>query len=352
MTQPNTRKITIILISIAAFWLLSKYLLPVLLPFLLAAILALAAEPLVRTFSGKLHLPRGVASFLGISVALTCAVILVLCLCALALRQLGALSGVLPSVSNAAVSGLNSLENFLLGLSAKTPENIQTVLNSSIENLFSDSTKLVSRAMDGLLSVASGVLTKIPDSALGFGTWILASFMISAKLPAIRAFLRLRIPQTQRLQLRARLSHLRKNIALWLTAELKLSCVTFLVLTLGFLLLRISYAPLWAALISLVDALPILGSGTVLGPWSIISLLQGDTAQGLGLLGIWGTASLLRTTLEPRLVGKQLGLDPLVTLLAMYTGYRLWGILGMISAPLLAVTFTQLTLPPADTEKH
>lgn len=350
MTQPASRKITAIFIGVAAFWLLSKYLLPILLPFLLAAILALAAEPLVRTFNAKLHLPRGVASVIGVGIALTCAMILVLCLCALVLRQLRTLSGVLPDMSNAAVSGLNSLETYLLRLSEKAPENIQTILSRSVENLFSDSTKLISRAIDGLLGVASGILTKIPDSALGFGTWILASFMISAKLPAMRAFLRQRIPQAQHLQLRSKFSHLRKNIAGWLTAELKLACVTFLVLTLGFLLLRIPYAPLWATLISLVDALPILGSGTVLGPWSLICLLQGDTARGLGLLGIWGTASLLRTTLEPRLVGKQLGLDPLVTLLAMYTGYRLWGILGMIFAPLMAVTFTQLALTPADTE--
>lgn len=350
MPTPSTRKILVICGGVAAFWLLSRYLLPIALPFALAAILALTAEPLVRTFSKKLRLPRAAASAIGVSIALLCAVILVLCLCALALRQLGALSGILPDVGNAAVSGLGALENFLLGLAEKTPENIRTVLGNSVENLFSDSTRLVTRAMDSLLGIASGILTKIPDSALGFGTWILASYMVSAKLPAIRAFLRQHIPQPQRLQMRTRLSHLRTNISRWLTAELKLACVTLGVLTVGFLLLRIPYAPLWAALISLVDALPILGSGTVLGPWSLICLLQGDTARGLGLLGIWGTAALLRTALEPRLVGKQLGLDPLVTLLAMYAGYRLWGILGMLLSPLLAVTFTQLATTPAETE--
>ena len=70
--------------------------------------------------------------------------------------------------------------------------------------------------------------------------------------------------------------------------------------------------------------------------WSIFSFLQGDTLPAFGLLGLYAAAALTRTVLEPRLVGRQLGIDPLVTLLALYAGYRFWGILGMILAPLLA----------------
>ena len=97
-----------------------------------------------------------------------------------------------------------------------------------------------------------------------------------------------------------------------------------------------------------MDALPVLGTGTVLVPWSLVCLLQGDTVRGIGLLGVYAAASLTRSVLEPRFIGRQLGLDPLVTLLAMYAGYRLWGLAGMILAPLLAVTVTQFFIAPKE----
>ena len=121
--------------------------------------------------------------------------------------------------------------------------------------------------------------------------------------------------------------------------------VTWAVVSLGFLLLRIPYGLLWAVLVALVDAFPVLGTGTVLVPWSLVCFLQGDSARGIGLLGIYGAATLIRSALEPKLVGKHLGLDPLVTLIALYTGYKLWGLMGMLLAPLLAVAATQVVTP-------
>ena len=128
----------------------------------------------------------------------------------------------------------------------------------------------------------------------------------------------------------------------WLLAQCKLMGVAFLILFLGFLLLRIPFALLWALGVAAVDALPVLGTGTVLIPWALICFLRGDTPRAIGLLGIYATASLTRSALEPKLVGRHLGLDPLVTLMALYAGYKLWGIGGMILAPLLAVTATQI----------
>ena len=86
-----------------------------------------------------------------------------------------------------------------------------------------------------------------------------------------------------------------------------------------------------------LDALPLLGTGAVLIPWSLISFLQENTPQALGLLGLYAVVTLTRSLLEPRFVGRQLGLDPLATLAALYIGYRLWGFGGMILSPLLAV---------------
>ena len=110
----------------------------------------------------------------------------------------------------------------------------------------------------------------------------------------------------------------------------------------AFFLLRVSQPLFWAALVALVDAFPILGTGTILVPWSIFSFLQSDPVLAFGLLILYGATALTRSVLEPRLLGQQLGLDPLVTLMTLYAGYRLWGIGGMLLTPMLAVAATQL----------
>lgn len=110
----------------------------------------------------------------------------------------------------------------------------------------------------------------------------------------------------------------------------------------GLILLRVPYSALWSLVIALVDAIPMLGTGTILVPWAGFCLLEHHTARALGLLGLYLAATLTRSTLEPRLVGRQLGLDPLLTLAALYAGFRLWGVGGMLLAPILTVTAVQL----------
>ena len=92
----------------------------------------------------------------------------------------------------------------------------------------------------------------------------------------------------------------------------------------------------------MLDAFPLLGTGAVLVPWSLGSFLQADTGRAFGLLILYAAVTIIRTTLEPKLIGKQLGLDPLLTLAALYAGYRLWGIMGMLVAPIVTVAGAQL----------
>ena len=97
-----------------------------------------------------------------------------------------------------------------------------------------------------------------------------------------------------------------------------------------------------ALVTALVDAVPLLGTGTILLPWTLVSLLSGEPVRAVGLLGIYVTALITRSALEPKLLGRQLGLDPLAALAALYIGYRLWGFGGMILAPILTVTAREL----------
>jgi len=333
---------------ILGLWLGIRYLLPIAMPFLLAGLLALVAEPLVIFFQKKTGLPRAIATGIGMTMVLVLLVLSVMVLVALLLRELGLLAGVVPDLADTAVEGLSLLEGWLLGLVSRAPGNMGTMLQRSVEGFFSDGTALLDRITTWLLGLAGGIVKGLPDSALGLFTWLLASYMLSAKLPVLKGWVHRRLPPQWHEKYRPMLKRLKKALGGWLKAQAKLMAVTFIVLITGLFILQISYAPLWALVIAFVDALPVLGSGMVLVPWSIVCFLQGESVRGVGLLGIYAAACLLRSILEPRFVGKQLGLDPLVTLAAIYVGYRLLGLGGMILAPLVAVILTQVFTAPKE----
>lgn len=339
---PVSKKVFSFLSVFLCIWLFARYLLPIFFPFLLGLGLAFTAEPMVEFFSKKLRFPRPLAAGLGVSGAFCFLMLLLALICAFFVRELRYLAGVLPALEQTARSGIAFLENWLLGLADRAPGSIGTPLQANIRDLFSGGTALLDKAVRYLLGLAGTLLTRVPDSALTLGTAILSGFMISAKLPGLRTYCRQHFPREKLKPLWDTLKRTKTALAGWLLAQLKLSAVTLLLLSGGLLLLRIPYGLLWALGISVLDAFPVLGTGTVLLPWALICFLQGDGARAIGLLGIYTAISLTRSLLEPKLVGNQLGLDPLVTLMALYTGYKIWGLGGMILAPLITATALQI----------
>lgn len=336
------KKVITVCAIFIGIWLSVRFLLPLVLPFLLGAGLALIAEPMTRFFSARLRLPRPAAAGISVTAAFCFLVLILVLLCALAVRELGLLGQVLPDLGETARSGLDLLSNWLLSLIHRMPAGIQTVLERNITGIFSGGSALLDQAVRYVLGLAGNLLAHMPDSALTLGTAVIASFMISAKLPKLRLWFSAHISKERLKPIWNTVRRLRTAIFGWLFAQLKLSGITWVILTLGFFILRIPYAPVWAIVVALVDALPVLGTAAVLIPWSAISFLQNDAARGIGILGIYAVVALVRSALEPKLVGRQLGLDPLLTLFSLYAGYRIWGLGGMILAPLLTVTVMQL----------
>lgn len=343
--RPGTGKAISLAAAFAGLYLFARYLMPLLFPFLLGTALALGAEPLTAFFQKRLGLPRGISTGISVSMAFCLLALAVLLTAAFFLRELGMLADVLPDLEQTALTGIGQLEGWALGMADKMPGSVRTVLQRNVSDFFSGGTRILDRAMAWLLGLAGTVLTHVPDSALSLGTAVISGFMISAKLPKIRLWVKRRLPREKLKPLLDAVSRIKTVAGGWLFAQLKLSGITWGVLSLGFWILGIRHAPLWGLGVALVDIFPILGTGTVLVPWAAVSLIQGNTPKALGLAGLYLTVMLTRSVLEPKLLGKHLGLDPLVTLIAMYTGYRIWGIGGMLLAPMLTVTAVQLVSP-------
>lgn len=332
MLSPNVKKLLLAVLFLAAGWVAIRWLLPVLLPFLLGGLLALAAEPAVSFGVRRLHLRRGLAAGIGVSLTLVFLSGLILMVAAGIVRQLGRLSAVVPDLE----SGAAVLKDWLVSAADSAPERVRVLAQRTVLEFFDDGTAVMRGISDRIPGMLSGLVTGAASSVLSIGTGLLAAFLISIRLPRLRRQLAQWLPESWYTQYLPALRKLRSSLLGWLKAQGKLALVTWGVVFVGFVVLRIPYAAVWSALVALVDAVPILGTGTVLVPWSVVRFLQGDNLQGVGLLCIYGAAAVTRTVLEPKLIGRQLGLDPLATLVALYVGFRFWGIPGLLVTPILA----------------
>ncbi len=315
---------------------------PVMLPFFLGWLLALSAEPAVRWMHGRLRFPRALASALGVGGVFLLFTTLVVLVLAGLLRQIPRLMGLLPQLESAVLSGKALLEGWLMEIAAKFPGAVGTLMQGWTRGLFSGGEQLVAPLLQRLPGMITGIAGKMSKGLFGAVTALIASFMLSARLPQLGQIVQRYLPEGFLPRLGTAGRRLKGALGGWCLAQGKLAGITFFVLAAGFFLLRVRNPLVLAAVVAVVDAFPVLGVGTVLCPWSLMCFLQGETVKAVGLLSTFAVVWLLRSVLEPKLVGSSIGLDPLLTLGAIYAGFKLGGILGMLLAPILAMTAMQL----------
>lgn len=321
-----------------------RYLLPVLWPFAAGTVVALAAEPLVRLSTEKLHLHRSVAAGVGVSVTLVMVLTLTWFVGALLLRRLMDAAQDLPDLGETAMQGVTVLRDFLLDAVGTLPQTLRSGAQQTVEGLFDDSEAVVSQAGKMVSAAASSILSRVPNGAFAVGTGIFSAYLISGRLPKLKKGIATHLPQSYYAQALPKLRRVRKVLFAWLKAQLKLMALCFFVVCLGLLILQVNNAVLLSLLIAAVDAVPMVGSGAVLLPWALIAFLQDNHFLAIGLLCTYGVAFLSRSLLEPRIVGRQLGLDPLLTLFTLYAGFRFLGLPGLLLAPFFAMAIKMLFL--------
>jgi len=328
-------------LAIAAAWLALWLLGPTLLPFLLGLAIAKAADPAVRVLHEHAGVPRWLAAAMAVSGVWLVLLLTLFLLGRLLWTELTEFVRALPELLQSMAASVEQLKTWLLSLTEDVPPGIGEALREGVSDFFANGAGLPQKLYDRLFAFVSRLLKAIPDLALFLLTTVLSGFMLSAQLPRLLEFWRKKAPALWQKRSEVVARRLKRTLGGWFKAQLKLILVTFLILTVGFFLLRIHYPLLFSTFIALIDALPVFGTGTVLIPWSIFSFLQGNTFRGIGLLCVYGTASLVRTALEPRMLGKQFGLNPLATLAAIYGGYSFFGVLGMLLFPMIAMLAKQ-----------
>ena len=194
-----------------------------------------------------------------------------------------------------------------------------------------------SSVLSGVLSSMTAVAAAVPRILLFLLVSVVSVLYISWDLDRILDFIKRLLPPKVRENTAAFKNGFLKTALRYLRSYGILMLMTFVLVFIGLLILRAEYAILLAALIALLDVLPVIGVGTVLVPWSVISFLMGSTARGIGLLVLLAMHEIMRQIAEPRILGKSLGVHPMITLILLYVGYSLFGLWGLIFVPALGI---------------
>ncbi len=330
-----------VLLAAAAVWFAFAYVLPWLLPFILAMLTARVIEPGVlfmfrrcgfqRSFSAAVFTVL-IVSFLLVFFALISGILLGKMI--EIIKELpGYLSG-LPTLVNALYDRLQAL------VSSVSPE-MRGFVESAVEGMSRQLSVLPAELSARLVRFLSSCASFAPGVIMFIFTYAIGTFFISSSYQRVNKFLIRQFPEQWQDKIRHMKSDMFGTLGGWLKAELFLMAVTFLELLIAFGLLRVR-SPLSAALtVAFIDALPVLGTGTVLIPWALILLVGGSFGRGAAVAVTWGVITLVRSFLEPKILGDNVGLHPAATLLAIYLGYSVMSVKGMLLFPLTLIILKQ-----------
>ena len=320
-----------------------RWLLAWVLPFLIAMLAAKLMEPVIRKLTERCKIPRWLAAALLTLVVV--GAILTLAFWGLsrlvyeARGWLGQLPALLSNMPDWAAAFRGQLESLI----AAAPEEMREFLRGSLESLLEGGVGIPGEIYTLLMGWITSLASALPAVMLFSIALVLSTYFISSDYPRVVRAILSQIPARWQEKAMEMLRHTMNTMGKWLRAQGILALTTFMTAAAGLLILRVEYAVVIALVVAFVDALPVLGPGLALLPWSLYCLIAGETARGLGLVILYAVISLVRGFWEPKLVGRQIGLHPLMTLMAMYIGFKAVGIAGMILFPLLAIVWKQLS---------
>ena len=306
-------------------------------PFLISFVLALLLEPIIRFFMKKWKWTRRISAIFVIVISL--------------LIIVGILAWGVVTLFSEANNLLDSSELYYnkakelidsMSQNINIMDRIPPELQSSLETVENNIINTVTNWITGVLTGITNWIMEVPNLILAIFFSIMSLYFLCTDKIYMIDQLEHHLPETWMKRLSKHIKEIAKALAEYLRAEATLIFISFIISLIGltiysFMGLNVPF-PLLAALgIGFVDALPILGSGTVMVPWAILSALNGEIVLGIAIIGLWAIMSIVRQFLEPRLVGKHIGIHPAFTLIAMYTGYKIWNVTGLIIGPILLI---------------
>lgn len=330
--------VAFVVTAYAVLYFLFVYVIHWTMPFVIGFLIAFALRPLTkflnRIFKSK---GKGIALFVIGSFYVIVALIIWLLITFL-ITQTADLVKTMPSLY------FNKIEPLLLEFNSWIVQNTKTIspeAASTISQIITNGISYISDIIKNTSIIFVQIVTKLisnfPLYLISVIFTIVLSVFISVEYNNITAFLRRQLPERINSNFEEAKNFLVGTVWKMIKSYMIIMCITFIEVFTGLSLLKVTYSLPIAATVAVLDILPVLGTGGVLIPWAIIELILKNYTLGIGLLALYFTVTVVRNVVEPRIVGHQIGLHPIITITAMYAGLRLFGFFGLITAPIVAI---------------
>lgn len=327
-----------LLLAGAVFFILKNFL-PMFAPFLIGFMVASLLTPLIRRICSRWKIRRSLAAIGCLLLCYTLIFTIIWFFGSRFVSMIQEQATRLPEYYNRfLVPELVRLSDKLL---ASFPDSRQTMeeLLYSLENSM----------QQGIMSLSGMIISLGASWIVGFPAFliqliftIISSFFFTLDYDTVINFVLRQFKPERRAMLVEIVTSARTVIWKILRVYALLMTITFFELYAGFTLLKIPMAPLLALLVAIVDILPVLGTGTILIPWGILLLILGNTPLGIGILILYVVITAVRQFLEPKIIGSQVGLHPIVTLLCIFAGAQLIGVIGIFAFPVIATIIKKM----------
>ena len=367
-----------LIMVIAIIFLIVKYALGVCLPFVTAFLVAVLLQRPKNFLVRKTPLKKGAASAILVLVTLAVIIALIILLGASLVNEIKSFISYLGSLLSDWQTYLDNIKNWLLETSQKLPKALANSAAETINDLYATIVAKLSgetaeiaadaaeaaadTAQQGASSIFSSIggsfslsslsspisgivskVTQIPSVLIAAIMSIVACCFMTSDYDRIKRFIKAQFPENKQKDLSRGKELLKTSLGKMGKAYGLIMLITFSEITIGLYILKFlgifnsNFIVLIAIATAIVDIIPILGTGTIVLPWALYSLIVSDFKMAIGLIVIYAAITVIRQIIEPKLVAGQLGLSPVVTITAMYFGLKVFNVLGMIVTPLLII---------------
>jgi len=327
----------------ALIYVVLKFLLPTLIPFLLAFLIVWLLRKPAKWAAEKVHLPL---KYVSLFFLLLFYVVLFGSVSLLGIEVVALIKDAAPKLPTLyrqeLVPALKAIYRFAEQTLQRFDPAIVSALGSTLTELSASIEQGLVSFSKLVVSWASSAAMGVPSFIIGVVLMITSSFFLANDYERVMGFLYKSMPEKGKDRLREIWHKLAGSLWIYIRSYTLFLLVTFVELNIGLHLLKIPYAGIIAAGIAIFDLMPILGTGGILIPWTVIAAVIGEYGMALGIGILYIVITMVRNYLEPKLVGKQIGLHPLATLMALFVGSQLFGLAGLFGFPVALSVIVQI----------
>lgn len=320
----------IFILAVLFLLLVLPRLLSFFMPFVIGWIVAMIANPLVRFLEKKVKILRKHGSAIIIVLVILIIVGVASLLISVLIREAKGLIEQWPAIEANINRQFKEIIEYLDRFTASLPEGTRKMIDNAVDEAGASVTNYISNLSLPSMGSAGSIVNNIAEGFLMVIITILSAYFFAAGRDELAAGLKKHLPESFVDYWKLVYGNFTSAFGGYFKAQFKIMLILLVIMFVGFEVLQVSFSFLIALGIALLDVLPVFGTGAVLWPWAIVEMITGHYFRAIVLVVIYLICQIVKQVLQPKMVGDSVGLNPLATLLFMYIGYKLYGVIGMI----------------------